>query len=618
MGAEGDAVLMWQLTKQERMLWEAFPAGRRVTLGDGDAEHGAQWGQARVVRAEVIRALVARSRGATREGVPAIRLNGARITGSLDLRFATVEYALSLRSCYFDSKVELHGVRCREIDFTGSYLPHGLRASTADIDGHLMLDRATVDNSVRLIAAHIRGALFMDGAHLSGVDSAGTCLAFEADIVKIDGDMQCRDGFRTEGEMRLPGAVIGDSLCLEGAHLANAGRCALQAARSTIGGDLLCGKSFVAEGEMDLADAVIEGRLSLEGANLCRPGGQALNASRLRVHGELRGSPWIEKDADGKTRMRRLVVEGEFRLLNARLSGPFIMDGARFSNPDGVALHASGLVADGMYCRRADLADGGEKVGFEVGGEIRLSGARITGPVDFTGAGLKETPSLSLGCWYLTARELILLFAESGEGIIDLRYAQVGLLNFAPDRPPKELRLDGLTYNSIAPTGNVGQGLAWLRRASDVFRPQPYEQLAETYRRGGHDAFAREVLLAKERARRAGLSPPAKLWGHVQDVMVGYGYRPWRAAGWLVFLLIAGTVVFSIVRPVAAETDNAPHFTPFVYTLDHLLPIVDLGLRKAYVPVHEWQQWFSYGLVIMGWILATTIAAAITRALRRQ
>ena len=585
----------WQLTKQERALYEKFATGRRLTLGGGSAENGTSWGPERTIRAEVIRALLVQPRTATRAGVPAVRLDGARITGSLDLRFAVVDYALSLRSCYFESKVELHGVRCREIDLTGSYLPAGLRASTADIDGHLLLDQVTVDKSVRLIATHIRGALFMNGARLSGGGPNSTRPAFEADVFKVDADMLCRDGFRALGEMRFPGAVIGDTLLLDGAHLDNDGECALQAARSTIGGDLLCRNSFVAKGEIDLADAVIEGRLNLAGAHLCQPAGQALNACRLTVRGETRGSPG-------------LVVEGEVRLLNARLSGPFVLDGARLINPGRIAMHASGLTADGMYCRD----------GFQAQGEIRLSGARITGPVDFFSARLTDTPNLSLGCWYLNARELIMLFAAPVDGTIDLRYAQVGLLNYAPEMPPRELRLDGLTYNSIAPTGDVETGLAWLNHAPAVFRPQPYEQLAETYRRNGHDAFAREVLLAKERRRRAGLSPPAKLWGHLQDVMVGYGYRPWRAAGWLLLLLVGGTVVFGLAQPVAAETTRAPRFNPFVYTLDHLLPIVDLGQRRAYVPVQEWQQWLSYALIILGWILATTIAAGITRALRRQ
>jgi hypothetical protein len=48
------------------------------------------------------------------------------------------------------------------------------------------------------------------------------------------------------------------------------------------------------------------------------------------------------------------------------------------------------------------------------------------------------------------------------------------------------------------------------------------------------------------------------------------------------------------------------------------LPVTDLGQRRAYAPPPGWSQWLMYGLIIVGWILATTIAAAITRALRRQ
>ena len=47
-------------------------------------------------------------------------------------------------------------------------------------------------------------------------------------------------------------------------------------------------------------------------------------------------------------------------------------------------------------------------------------------------------------------------------------------------------------------------------------------------------------------------------------------------------------------------------------------PTPDLGQRKAYVPAARMVQWPMYGLIVVGWILATTIAAAITRALRRQ
>jgi hypothetical protein len=52
------------------------------------------------------------------------------------------------------------------------------------------------------------------------------------------------------------------------------------------------------------------------------------------------------------------------------------------------------------------------------------------------------------------------------------------------------------------------------------------------------------------------------------------------------------------------------------YTLDLLLPVVDLGQKHAFNPAGIYQ-WLSYLLIAAGWILVTTIAASITRILRR-
>ncbi|WP_460355129.1 hypothetical protein [Actinoallomurus acanthiterrae] len=580
------------LTSSERRLWDAFPTGERVTLGNGDPRHGASWGADRTIRAEVIRELLVSTRSPSRAGVPAVRLTGARIVGELDLRFAAVSYPFSLRSCHITDLLNFHGLRCREIDLAESRVCEGLHASTAFIDGHLLLNQALIDGTVRLIATHIAGALFMDGARLGG--RSGGRPVFEADRLRVDADLLCREGFHVDGEMRLPGARVGDSVDLHGATLDNPKACALAAPRIVVGGDLLGQGTFSANGSIDLDGATVEGRLDLDGARLNNPGGCALQAAHVTVGGEMRCGAGFTAD-------------GKVHLLNARITGPLIVDDARIRNPHDVGLHASGLTADGLYGRR-----------LLVEGAVRLSGARITGPLNLSGSRFRESADLSLGCWWLTARELKLRPAECPSGVVDLRYARLGLLEYEPKTLPGELRLDGLTYNAIEPSTSVDAGLACLDRAPPGFRPQPYEQLAETYRNVGNDAYARNVLLAKERRRRAGLPLPVRLWGYLQDFTVGYGYRPWRAALWLGLMLVVGTIAFHVRHPVAAASGPAPPFSPFFYTLDLLLPIIDLGQRKAYAPPPGWSQWLMYGLIIVGWILATTIAAAITRALRRQ
>ncbi|WP_344450776.1 hypothetical protein [Actinocorallia aurantiaca] len=57
--------------------------------------------------------------------------------------------------------------------------------------------------------------------------------------------------------------------------------------------------------------------------------------------------------------------------------------------------------------------------------------------------------------------------------------------------------------------------------------------------------------------------------------------------------------------------------TPVMYTVDLLLPIVDLGQERAFNPEGPYQ-WFSYLRVAAGWILATTIAAGAARTIGRR
>jgi hypothetical protein len=103
----------------------------------------------------------------------------------------------------------------------------------------------------------------------------------------------------------------------------------------------------------------------------------------------------------------------------------------------------------------------------------------------------------------------------------------------------------------------------------------------------------------------------------VQDVTVGYGYQPWRAALWLIVLLAAGSVVFAAAPPPPLPHGSTPHFIPVIYTLDLLLPVVDLGQKHAFNPAGA-EQWFSYVLIAAGWLLATTIAAGVARVLSRN
>ena len=109
----------------------------------------------------------------------------------------------------------------------------------------------------------------------------------------------------------------------------------------------------------------------------------------------------------------------------------------------------------------------------------------------------------------------------------------------------------------------------------------------------------------------------SQAWGYLQDATVGYGFRPVRAAFWLLALLSIGTLAYGLHPPTPAELGKGPNFSPLIYTLDLLLPFIDFGQKGAFNPTGLYQ-WISYALIISGWILATTITAGITRNINRQ
>jgi hypothetical protein len=162
--------------------------------------------------------------------------------------------------------------------------------------------------------------------------------------------------------------------------------------------------------------------------------------------------------------------------------------------------------------------------------------------------------------------------------------------------------------------------LRWLRLDPEGYVPSAYTQLADAMRKHGHVEESKTVLAASQRvrwSRRSGVRAiPERIWSAFLRVAVGYGYKPWRAAVWLAAVVVAGTIaVQALPRSSFVESAGAPPFNSFLYTLDSLLPFVDLGYNK-WVP-HAAAHIVTSTLVLVGWLLATALVAAIAGVLRR-
>jgi uncharacterized protein YjbI with pentapeptide repeats len=383
------------------------------------------------------------------------------------------------------------------------------------------------------------------------------------------------------------------------------------------------------DGQLDLTKTMVKGRLRLVMAHVT--GELTLNGSTL-----INSDDWTlfagGLTVDGGVFCRRgFESQGPIRLVGAHLNGGIFLDGARLNGVRGNALIADNLRVEGRMVCDDLVADGA----------LRLPGARINGQLSWDGATIQATEEMGLDLRRLIAEELILTTAKPVLGIVDLGSARVSVLRDDPMTWPTDIRLDGFCYDSLAaPSGHdkrdgrrqrypsdsastsadtlpASSRLAWLSLNRVGYRPQPFEQLAAFYRRIGHDDQARKVLLVKQRRRRSTQNVGGKLWGYLLDWSVGYGYRPWLAAIWLIALIAIGSITFAWRPPPPVDRATSPPFNSLVYTINLLLP------AGQFVQPDQWnlngpERWFAYSLVGTGWLLASTVIAGVTRVLNRS
>lgn len=264
-------------------------------------------------------------------------------------------------------------------------------------------------------------------------------------------------------------------------------------------------------------------------------------------------------------------------------------------------------------------------------------------------------------------------------GLVNLVAAHVGTL--ADNNSSwigSTLHLDGFQYDRIQGSEkDIKSGkdktrtdaesrITWLElqdsdhRGSD-FRPQPWQQLIKILREMGHPDEASKVAIKKE-----------ELWGRSGQMnwirwslhrlhgwLASYGYRPLRAVRWIGGAAIFFALVYCIgdhnglFGPIAPavqisqipELDGCgtpskpwtstacqmppayPRFNPLIYSLDLILPFVDLQQESQWAPIAapegilngrgllRFAVWFE---IIFGWLMSLLLLAALGRVLNRD
>lgn len=367
---------------------------------------------------------------------------------------------------------------------------------------------------------------------------------------------------------------------------------------------------------------------------------------------------------------------------DARLSGPLSLAGSCLSrgmNADRVQVNG------GMFLRGGFLAKH----------EVRLLGAQIGGNLDCCDGQFEVKAGAALSAERAVVKGVLFLRGLKAAVRLDLSHAEVGVLADEVDAWAPGSVLDGFRYGALggdAPTSGA-ERLAWLHKQPEEdlganFRPQPWRQLQRVLHEMGHHEDAKQIGIAfQDRLRaigRIGQSPPTtsprvarvrRVFAEGAHFCFGklalYGFRPtrllaWMAGVWLVcgvlFWLLA-LPPFSALAPSdplvfqnpAYETclpDRSPTpgnwflcaplrgeyatFSPFAFSLDILLPLVDLGQEKywgAFVPTPRpgvgeelflnWSSghvarlliWFE---TLFGWVCSLLLVAIVSGLARRS
>lgn len=448
-----------------------------------------------------------------------------------------------------------------------------------------------------VIRAEFLAGLLLDGPGPTGgriarIDLAGAHITGRLDLT----------GARLAAPLRLRRCVFDDTLLLDHAELVS-----LDLTGSHLPG--LEGRAVRVATSLTLHDATVTGDVWL-------------------LQSQVSGTVELDRSSVGGTvHLQRAVIGGGLDLSDGRLTGGIRLTGAQLGGDlalsrarigpsrDGAAVSAPGLHVVGALLAHDLHTDGG----------VNLIGSQLGGGAAFNNCTLRCPDGYALLLIEAQARLLTLRPAADSAGIVSLRDARFGRLVDDPVTWPAGCRieLDGLTYERLTRRSDdvtewtAKQRLAWMARFATGFSPGPYDQLAAALRRDGREQESRQVLLVRERLRHRAMGRLGAAWGAVQNIGIGFGYHPVRALLWLVAVVATGTAYFAVSGPLQpVKPGEAPTWDPFVYTLDVLVPLVDLGHDKAWDPVGV-DKAVTLAVLATGWILATTVVAGAGRALRR-
>lgn len=236
-----------RLRPAERLLLDCSRRGEFCCIGVDRPESKTK---ANSVRADFVRFLVLGGDERSPVHEHGVQLQGAWLTGALDLEETKAVHGLLLQKCVIES-IEAIQAELKSLNLGGCQIG-ALFADRLRCYGSIFLRndfRAT--GEVRLLGAIVHGNLICKGGLFEYQDEEKYSLSCDGAV--IHGTIMLSGGFKARGGVNLIGTeVTGDIICTNG-HFHNSHHAAICFDRATIRGRLLFRNVSMVEGHIDLS-----------------------------------------------------------------------------------------------------------------------------------------------------------------------------------------------------------------------------------------------------------------------------------------------------------------------------------------------------------------------------
>ncbi|MGC1498112.1 MAG: hypothetical protein WA790_20065 [Sulfitobacter sp.] len=280
-------VLELEPTEAEQQLIECAKAGEVCVLNGGQLPSLDQHRECEI-RADILRYILMGGSDECLIESKRIRLEGAFISGVLNVAYANTSAFVSLIACKFQRSVYLHQSKFNMLNLSESNLP-GLSAEAIRVAHNLILNEAAVTGKIDISSSTIGGQLSLVGAQLQAEEG----YALNAHSAQISGGIffhpmtpqaqkEVLKVFDAKGGINLTAATVGHFYAESVTVKANSDANAVGAINLTVNGIARLNNCEMT-GPVDFTGAKITGDLSCKGSTFDTPNSDAFIARRMQV-----------------------------------------------------------------------------------------------------------------------------------------------------------------------------------------------------------------------------------------------------------------------------------------------------------------------------------------------